>query len=274
MNIRHFSIIVSVAAMRTAFGQTDNSTADPKVPAINFQVLKSWKLDLGDRSLFLNRVAPPILPPAPAPVPQVQVPVLTPEQRQALAKREAKKSVTLFMWATVYDHQISELNWSDEHGSHRAFSNVDFNYISGVGGFETPEASYTLMMIVRNETRAERIQAIRSLTTEHLKTGLQLDAPPPATAFNPTRSTYVVVQDKIQPPPTVGNLAALDALHVYFDANKQTLIEEQAKREAANAELERQLKEHPPKPKDTVINYWIGQGATRTLDKRSMGGRP
>src|SRR5437867_1680045 len=125
-----------------------------------------------------------------------------------------------------------------------------------MGGFETADASYTLLMAVGNETRAERIQDIRSLSKEGLKTGVQLDVQPPRTAFNPTRSEYMVVEDKANALLGVDYLAALDALHIYFDANRQTLIEEHVKREAANAELQRQLKEHPPKPKDTVINYW------------------
>ena len=111
-------------------------------------------------------------------------------------------------------------------------------------------------MVVGNDTRAKRIQYLRSLNNEDLKAGLQLDVPPPVTNFNPTRSEYVIVEDKAHRPPPVEDLTALDALHVYFDANKQTLIEEQTKREVANAELQRWLKEHPPIPKDTVVNYW------------------
>lgn len=233
----------------------------PERPPVQFRFLRSWKVDLGNRSLFLNRVVPPILPPVPAPVPREPEPGLPLGQRQSLEKREAKKSVALFLSATVYDRQVSELTWSDEHGSHRVFSNIDFNYLGGMGGFETPDASYTLMMIVGNETRAERIQHIRSLNKEDLNAGLQLDVPPPATDFNPKRSTYMVVQDKTQNPPPVEDLAALDALHVYFDANKQTLMEEHMKQEVANVELQRQWKEHPPKPKDTVIHYWKNEVA-------------
>lgn len=274
MNIRHLFVFVSLAALPAAIGQTGASDTMLKTPDINFQVLKSWKVELSDHSIFLNRVVPPILPRAPEPALKKAEPVMTPEQREILQKRAAKKTVTLFLSATVYDRQISELSWLDEHGLYRAFSNIDFNYVPVIGGFETSEASYTLVTAVRNETRAERMQYLRSLAEKDLPSSLSLAVPPPATDFNPTRSTYMVFQDKTQPPSPVEVLAALDALHVYFDGNKQALIEEHEKRKAANAELQRRLKEHPPKPKNTVINYWIGNGATRTLDKRSIKGRP
>lgn len=259
MNTRHLSVFVSLAALPAAIGQTGASDTMPKTPAINFQVLKRWKVELGDHAIFLNRVAPPILPPAPPPVPKQAEPVMTPEQRQMLQKREAKKSVTFFLSATVYDRQISELSWSGEHGSYRAFSNIDFNFFPGIGGFGTSEASYTLMTVVRNETRAERIQYLRSLGEKDLPSSLALAVPPPATDFNPTRSTYVVAQDKNQPPPAAEDLTALDALHVYFDANRQTLIEEHEKREAAHAEQQRQWREHPPTPPDIIVNFWPGK---------------
>ena len=243
-------------------------------PPIKFQVLERRTIDLGNRSLFLNRVVPPKLPPAPAPTPSPPEPQFTLEQKQALAEREAKQTVVLFLSVTVYDRKVSELRWSDARGSHRAFSNIDFSYLAGMGGFETPDTSYTLMMGLGNETRAERIDDGRSLTTDELKNDLQLDDPP-ATNFSATRSEYVIVEDKSASAPPAEDLTALDTLHVYFDANKQRLIDEYDEREAANAARKQWLEEHPPVPKDTVINYWVGEGVgTTILKKQGMGGRP
>ncbi len=253
-----------------AFAQ---GTSDPLKPTINFQVIEQKRINLGDHSLFMNRVVPPILPPTPAPASPTS-PILTTEQKQAFAEREAKRSVILFLSVTVYDRQITELRWWDESGSHRVFSNIDFNYVAGIGGFETPDTSYTLMMGLGNESRADRIQYNGSLTKDDLKNNLQLDAPPLATDFSATRSEYMVAEDKAHPSPTREDLAALDALHAYFDSNKQRLIDDYAKREAANAARQQYLKDHPPVPQDTVINYWFGQGDTTTLQKPNTGGRP
>ena len=262
MNTRplFLSIIFCGAVLsRNAAGQTTDSlredTTAAAPPAINFQILERRKIKLGNQAMFLNRVVPPVLPPKPAAARPAPEPILTLEQRQALAEREAKKSVVLFLSVTVYDRQVSELRWSDESGAHRAFSNIDFNYIAGMGGFETPDASYTLMMGLGNATREERIEYNRNLTAEDLKNGLQLDVPPSAADFSATRSEYMVVEDK-EHPSAPETFIPLDALHVYFDANKQRLIDDYGKREAANATRQQWLKDHPPVPKDIVVNYW------------------
>jgi hypothetical protein len=88
--------------------------------------------------------------------------------------------------------------------------------------------------------------------------------------FNPTRSEYLLATNQ-KGEPTEQQLAALDALHRYFDENKARLVDEYSRRKAANEERERWLKEHPPVPKDTVINFWMeapkskssGEGRTK-----------
>jgi hypothetical protein len=73
--------------------------------------------------------------------------------------------------------------------------------------------------------------------------------------FSQTRSEYFVVEDQGGPLPDEA-LLGLEALHVYFDAHRARIIEEAARREAAQAAREQWLKDHPPVPKDTVINFW------------------
>ena len=51
-------------------------------------------------------------------------------------------------------------------------------------------------------------------------------------------------------------MLTLDAIHPYYDTHRDALIQAYSEREAARAEAERQLREHPPARKDTVINYW------------------
>lgn len=92
-------------------------------------------------------------------------------------------------------------------------------------------------------------------------------------SFSKTRSEYVVAEDETHPAPGAEDLNALDALHVYYDANRQRLAEEYAKREAENAARAQWLKEHPPIPKDTIINYWIGPKPAISA-KISKGGQP
>jgi hypothetical protein len=81
------------------------------------------------------------------------------------------------------------------------------------------------------------------------------EIPPPA-QFSSLRAEYIVIEDEKHVAPADEQLIGLDALHVYYDANKQRLAEEYAQREAAEAERQQWLKDHPPEPKDIVVNYW------------------
>lgn len=241
-------------------GSTDAKTDAP--PPINFHILQTQRVNLGDRSLIMNRVAPPVLPPLP---PAKAPPIPTAEDLRA---QETKKSLVLFLSVTVYDREVSELRWTDEGGTHRAFSNIDFNWLAGMGGFETAEANYFVMLGLGNETR-EVANAQASKTAE--QDGPARPPIPARAAFSDTRSEYAVADDEAKPSPEI--LAGLDALHIYFDAHRASLVEDSKKRTETLAAQEQWLKVHPPKPKDTVINYWIGNaGATREM--QNAGGRP
>ena len=45
-------------------------------------------------------------------------------------------------------------------------------------------------------------------------------------------------------------------MHRYYEANRVRLADDYAKREANRIAQEQWLQEHPPLPKDTVINFW------------------
>ena len=77
---------------------------------------------------------------------------------------------------------------------------------------------------------------------------------PPAESFSDKRSEYLPVNTEKETPAEA--LAPLDALHTYYDANRERLAEESARREAERIAHEQWLKEHPTVPKDTVIKFW------------------
>lgn len=269
-----------------------------EAPAINFRVLKAWELDLGDHSIFYNRVVPPVFPEAPAPV--VLPPhELTPAELEFVRRRERKEFKMMFLSATVYDREVTELRWWEGGKQYRVFSNIDFNYVAGMGEFESDSAVYMLLMGIGNETRKDVAEWNRYVAEQGWPRPMKTEVPS-MRAFPVGRSTYFIAPEADfvaawnryvvekglppeemlapQPPPLSAGVrqdqgasnadagsepyAALDALHVYYDANKQRLIEEYGKREAANAERARWLQEHPPIPKDTIINYWKKSGVS------------
>ena len=265
---------LAIAALSTglAAGQETPAESKPETPPIKFQVLQSKRIDLGDRSLFLNRVVPPVLPPMPA----APAAVASAEAAEIAVEEERtpqKEQEVLFLSATVYDRQVTEVRCFAGQREIKIFTNIDFNLLAGQGGFETNDAVYTLLLGLGNETR-EQVEAFNDEAAKQGWPERAIKRIPTPESFSKTRSEYTVAggDESKEPPEEV--FKAFDALHSFYDANRQRLADEYVKREAARIEREQWLKEHPPVPKDTVINYWVGQGATSTLDKRSMGGRP
>lgn len=253
-----------------AAGQETPAESKPEAPPIKFQVLQSKRIDLGNRALILNRVVPPVLPPAPA----AAANAATAESAEIAAEEDRgpqKKQEVLFLSATVYERQVTEVRWFAGQREFKIFTNIDFNLLAGQGGFESDDTVYTLILGLGNETR-EEVAAFNERATKEGWPQRSFKQIPAPESFSTTRSEYTVAGSDESKAPPEEIMKAFDALHTFYDANRQRLAEEYAKREAARIERERWLKEHPPVPKDTVINYWIGQGATSTLDKRSFGG--
>ena len=209
-------------------------------PAPNFQVLKRTEIKRGDHSIIFQQVVPPQATAPAAPVPPVKAPDLSPQELEAQRRREAKQQRVLFFSATVFDHKLTELSWTEESGTYRAFSNIDFQVFSGMGEIETADAIYTLMLALDTgtpEALAERTRAF------------------PQTALLPKdRSAWLLVEGPGRESTPV--VAALDAIHPFYDAHRDELIRARGQRAAASAERERQLRENPPVKKDTVISYW------------------
>ena len=209
-------------------------------PPGSFQVLKRVEIKRGDHSIIFQHVAPPQATAPSAPVPPPKAPDPSPQQLEAQRRREAKQQRVLFFSATVFDHKLTELSWTEESGTYRAFSNIDFQYFSGMGEIETADAIYTLMLALDSgtpEALAERTRAF------------------PQTALLPKdRSAWLLTEGPGKESTPV--MTALDSIHPFYDAHRDELIRAYEQRVAANAERERQLREHPPVKKDTVITYW------------------
>jgi len=237
-------------------------------PYIHFEVRQTSRINLGSRTAIFNLVVPPILPPAPVPAVPVNAQPPTAEQLQAAEARMQKEYVVLFFTAMVIDRSVTALSWQHEGQQYRAFSNVDFNYFCGVHEIETADSVYWLLMGAGDQTR-EQAEAERTEAVAH---GLaQFAVPIPQRAeFSVTRSEYVVAGGTAG--ESNGAFKWLDALHVYFDAHRDRLIADHTTREAARIVREQWLKNHPPVPQDTVINFW----PVKSTNYRNLqsGGQP
>ncbi len=211
-----------------------------ELSTVTFRVINTRAIDLGTRSIILNRVVPPQLPPAPA----LPATAPTADLADVGATEEIiaeKKHEVLFVSATVYDRQVTEVRWFASGREMRIHSNIDFNLLAGAGSFETADTVYSLIVGLDNQTREEA----EALNQQAAAEGLPEHAfkqIPPVEAFSKTRSEYTIAASEAGAAPPEEILEALDALHAFYDANRQRLADDYDKREAARTEQERWLK--------------------------------
>lgn len=248
-----------------AKAQSEQPTPTPPDPlaGIPVQVLDQQQVEIGTHIITFNRIAPPVFPapaPTPAPAPQAQAqtqaaPVAKSAARSPKARTSARSAQTsdagdgdqekpykmLMVSATVYDHQFSELRWYGGNTPElRVYANIDFTLFAGVTEIETADAVYMLIFGLGTDTAASITQAGHP--------------PPDLSQFPANHAGYQIIQGNATDYPE--DMAALNALCAYYDANKTQMLADYQQREAANAAHQQWLKDHPPVQPDTVINYW------------------
>lgn len=277
-------------ASRGGASSTNSGTADQESP--RFQIIEQTEVDFGDRSVIYNRVAPPVLRE------RVRAPLPPAPTAEELAAMETEEPVAeqdfqvIFITAVVYDGIITELRWTENQREHRAFSNIDFHYLAGVE-FQSGGTAYYLGVAVDDATRASVAEWNHEVEKlgwpREMKTNLTRSNDFPA-----GYSSYIAVPDESRalalawnryltktgappdeflpvpdsPPAGADESPVMDAIHAWFDSNKSQLIPGYAARKAAAAERERWLQEHPPVPRDTVINYFPIRSSQNTVFPR------
>ena len=174
---------------------------------------------------------------------------------QSQAELDSKKYMGVMLYVTVHDRRMTELRWFDEELQHeyRALSDIDFYYFSGLDHFEYKGITYLLAMCVGNDV-GESAQGFDLRAAGYGTAKAIHDTVVPLAKSGRTRSQYFLPQNEARPPAKA--LAALDALHAYYDTNHAQMIADYERREQESAAHEAWLRTHPPVRPDTVINYW------------------
>ena len=73
----------------------------------------------------------------------------------------------------------------------------------------------------------------------------------------PGKATFVIASGNL----TVEALASIQSLHDLYNNEHDRLLTAYQSREQASLAREAELKAHPPKPKDIVLNYWLSNSA-------------
>lgn len=177
---------------------------------------------------------------------------LTEEQRARwLAQR--RKTITVNISATVYDHQRTLLRWYP-HG-HRApamtaWSAIDFNLFSGLYRFVHEDQEFILLLMhIENVDTQKRMLLAQRWGREYL---------PPEFPELPATGTpsFVVTQGDANDAEA---MAPVTALHELYREDHVALHEAYTARLKAHAEREAWLRANPPQPQDVLIRVWKPQ---------------
>jgi hypothetical protein len=218
---------------------------DAALPSVQFSEISRREVRVGDHKMTLIRVRPPVLPKAPPPL---APPTPTLEQKATEERMATKACATLNLSASVYIGKptITELRWRDETGEKefKAWSNIDFRYLTQLPYLETPTTVYQWFPFVDAYTLAD----FPAGEKPPIPKGLKLRA---------KGADYVVNLTGKELDSQETTLAGLDYLHAYYQLNHAKLKAAYEKRQAENNARERELMLNPPKTPDTTIRFWV-----------------
>ncbi len=221
------------------------------------RILDSLEVDLGNRSIFLNRIEPPVLKPWVKPsVEAADSTVVYVPSAEELAE-EKRFAALRYEWmnveAAVYVDRGTEVRVWTEQGEVVALSSIDFRLFDWLFHFEAEGTFYSLFCMSYSWTKEELAEWRREDPTSEWP----VDYP----TFPQEKDGMSRFEVLAAPVGKAGEAAleAMEALHAYHDANRKALVDAFALREEARLVLEEQeaaRKANPEPPKDTVINYF------------------
>jgi hypothetical protein len=227
------------------------------LPLKQGNILDSLEVDLGDRSIFLNRIEPPVLKPWVKPVAAAVESALVYEPTADELAEEKRLSALRYEWinleAAVYVGQGTEIRMWTEQGEVVALSSIDFRIFDWLLHFEAEGVYYNLFCMAHSWTKQE--------LAEWWKEDPTAEWPVKYQAFPQVKEGISRFEVLSAPAGKAGEAAleAMEALHAYHDANRKALMAGFEAREEARLIFEAEeavRKANPEPPKDTVISYF------------------
>jgi hypothetical protein len=244
--ISHCLPFAAIAQDRVTIDGVLNDGTPPPSPPPNalpeFKIISTEVISMQKRKLIVNRVEDPGFPdPTPPPSVPVDLTALqafknTPEY-QAMQER-SDNTTHLFLSATVVDHRATLLRWWDNGKEYQAWSNVDFNYLTGFASFSKGERHFVTFMGVGDIDSTKLPQESMFLIPADLPAG----AP-----------QFKMIQGLASDSESY---EAIAALHELYASDAERLREAYELREARRRAAEAELRANPPVPKDIVLNFW------------------
>ncbi len=205
-------------------------------------------------TLTKHLIVEPIFPDPPPPLPPREITDLAVTARMAMMHAKYRKTEIVYVSATVYDHQRTFVRWwpNGNHGQEMcAWSNLDFNLLSGFAEFTWQGRKFALLMGLGNENSTTRRRSVS-------KSG-QIYTPPDIPEIPLDGPGFVVTKGDATEP---GALDFLTSLHDLYRVEGTRLQDAYVGREKARIEHEAYLRANPPQPED--LTTWISE--PRRLD--------
>lgn len=191
----------------------------------------------GGTTTFI-RVAPPSLPPPPAPLPSVSPRI----ERQSEADAVGKPGEMLSPVVTVYPAHaglpvVSEIRWQHAGRDWRAFSSVDFFHLTQLSTIETATTDYTWFPFVSLAALGDRTRPV----------GLPI---------RPGQAEFWVDASAADIEAHPEAFATFQSLHALYQLEGPRLAAEHARREAEAAIQERKALARPKTKRPVIIRMW------------------
>jgi len=256
-------------ATARVLGDLPDGTPPPPEPAKpgfiipTADILESAIHEHDGRKIIVRKIAPIELPPPPMAEPPLGK--TSPALQARIAAFRANHPIVemIRVGATVYRSKESAPRtlvnyWPD--GAEKPvtlWSSADFSLLSGFASF-TGSGGETRSLMMTWSTLY-----IDGMSRLHKELGSPYIAPN-IPEFPPGKATFVITSGN----PTVESLVTIQSLHDLYNNEYQKLKAAYDSREQARLQQEAELKAHPLKPKDIILNYWF----TDSSDQRTKGG--
>lgn len=236
----------------------DGTPPEPPKPAFIVaaqDVLDTEVHQQGGRKITIQEINPIALPPPPEAEPPADRTDPAVQARLAAFREKCPKNELIRIGATVYHLADSTTRtlityWpnTDEQPV-TLWSSADFSLLWGFASFVGSDGKTRNLMMTWSNLRAD--------STKRLLARLGKPSTAPKIPELPAgKATFVIASGNL----TAEALASIQSLHDLYNNEHDRLLTAYQGRERASLAREAELKAHPPKPKDIVLNYWnIGE---------------
>ena len=245
-------------------------SADPL--RVGKKILDRHEVDLGNRTITYDRLETPRLKPVPTPtpVPRRVESVPTAAELEEMRKMAEKRFASVFLQCTLFNKQFTEVEWNEDGVNLAFLTTANFQYLSQLSDFDTGTSECSFLMGWGEGNRAE-FEAMNRVYATGRGTGRKPRSWPTSLIQQQKRtgkSAWQVVSTGPVPPEV---LKVIEAVHTYYDANALKLAAEFRRREAEQAAHERWLKDNPPIPRDTTVEYFPIRSSNAKSQAASAG---